>query len=65
VDHNVNLLIPNFKEEVSLDDLERLVYECGGIDRDLLPHPPCGMLERFGHRRRRYALRSPGPEWAA
>src|SRR2546422_2418816 len=50
---------------MGFDDFERLVDERGGIDRDLLAHRPGRMLERFGHRRARDPLGTPGAERAA
>src|SRR6266404_1898853 len=50
---------------MGFDDFERLVDERGGIDRDLLAHRPGRMFERFGHRRTRDPLGTPGAERAA
>lgn len=45
MDDDLDFFVGYLKEVVGFDDLEPLVDEGGGIDRDLGPHVPGGMLE--------------------
>ena len=42
-------LVLDAEEEVRLDELQALVRERGGVDRDLRAHGPRGMREGFLH----------------
>ena len=50
------------EEVVGLDHLEALVHQRGGVDRDLRPHRPHGVLEGLLHRRLRELRGRPAAE---
>ena len=50
VDDDIDGIDGNGEEMMRLDDLEALVHEGRGIDRDLVAHKPGGMRERIGRR---------------
>src|SRR5919206_216536 len=62
VNDGVDLRVLEIEQEPRLDDLEALVHERRGIDRDLRPHLPHGMRERLLHRSSRELASSPSPE---
>ena len=47
VDHDVEALVRHAEQVVGLDQLEPLVHERGGVDRDLAAHVPGGVGERL------------------
>jgi hypothetical protein len=53
MDHDVERIVAQFEEMVGLDQLERLVGQGRAVHRDLVPHAPGRVVERFLHRRRR------------
>ena len=45
VNEDVDLLGLEREQVMSLDDLETLVHQCRGIDRDFRAHDPIGMTQ--------------------
>src|SRR5215510_14349140 len=45
---DVDLFRAEAKQPASFDNLEPLVHECSGVDRDLRAHVPGWMTHRFG-----------------
>ena len=53
------------EQTASLDDLESLVHQGGGVDGDALPHFPRGMVQGLGHRDRRKLRLGCVKKWSA
>ena len=65
VHEHVDHFCGHVEEVMRLDDLEALVHQRGGIDRDLRTHRPVGMAQGLLRRCGADRLRRPGTEWAA
>src|SRR5437899_2630461 len=48
MDNDLNLGRREVEQPAGFDQLEAFVEESGGIDGDLVPHPPGWMVERLG-----------------
>ena len=59
---HLDAIIRQAEEMVRLDDLERLVDECGTVHRDLGPHLPRRVIQRLVHRGPGQFVRRPLPE---
>src|SRR3569833_4327550 len=62
VDDDFDLLGRQAEQQTRLDELETLVHQGGGIDRDLPPHRPVGMGNGLFRRCRRNGLARPVAE---
>lgn len=62
---NVNIVVVNTKQVVSLNDLQTLVHESGRVHRDLAAHAPVGMLQGICHLNSLQFVYRPVPEGAS